>query len=155
LDWRTPLQLLYEDIQTMNGSSITGHLLIIGITIVLVSACATDSETSINGDAQPFFFEEVESSIVAPPVHFLSLSDGVRMAYRVYTPSDPQGIVIIVHGGGAHSAAGYQQTATPLAEDYSFLVITPDLRGHGNSGGARDGRALIRSWTYRELCQST
>lgn len=68
-------------------------------------------------------------------------SDKVDLAVRVYKPStstgSPTAALIFYHGGGAHSGAGYHLVARGLADTCNAVVYTPDLRGHGASGGAR------------------
>ena len=70
-------------------------------------------------------------------VESLAADDGARLAYRRYVPSTPQAAVLFYHGGGAHSTAGYQFVGHGLQTEFDILVYTPDIRGHGASGGPR------------------
>jgi alpha-beta hydrolase superfamily lysophospholipase len=38
---------------------------------------------------------------------FIKASDGVNLAYAAYTLDKPKGCMVFLHGGGAHSLAGY------------------------------------------------
>lgn len=59
----------------------------------------------------------------------------LRLHYRVSgSPSSPA--VILVHGGMDHCRT-WDEIAENLSSEYQ--VITPDLRGHGDSGWASDG----------------
>jgi len=44
-------------------------------------------------------------------------------------------VLIFYHGGGTYSAGGYQYIGDGLSKRFNILVITPDIRGHGDSGG--------------------
>ena len=67
----------------------------------------------------------------------LVATDGVELSYRRYIPSTPEAAILFYHGGGAHSGAGYQFIGTGLKNEYNIAVYTPDIRGHGSSGGIR------------------
>lgn len=69
------------------------------------------------------------------PLRTLTASDGTPLAYRAYVPEHPIAALVFYHGGGAHSAAGYTHLAAGLRDDPGIAVYTPDLRGHGRSGG--------------------
>lgn len=71
------------------------------------------------------------------PLENLTADDGTRLAFRSYVPRKPQAVLIFFHGGGAHSGAGYAHLAQALSDRYAIAVITPDLRGHGDSDGNR------------------
>ena len=64
--------------------------------------------------------------------------DGTSLAYRVYPAAngDTHKIAIVIHGSGGHST-GMNEIAKRLAGD-NFLVIAPDVRGHGGSGTRGD-----------------
>ncbi|KAI8900449.1 Alpha/Beta hydrolase protein [Globomyces pollinis-pini] len=66
--------------------------------------------------------------------------DGARIAYREYAPVDnPKAILLFYHTCSFHSATANYLLATLLAQQYGILTITPDIRGHGMSGGTRGG----------------
>lgn len=96
-----------------------------------------------NKSNSPFSFREVSNVIdegePAAPAELIVASDGIDLAVRVYKPKQdpPKAILIFYHGGGAHSGAGYQIIGHRLCNDYGVVVYTPDLRGHGASGGPR------------------
>ncbi|CAL8900572.1 hypothetical protein BPJM79_30262 [Bacillus pumilus] len=45
--------------------------------------------------------------------------------------------VILIHGGGAHSLAGYEHIADTLQHDFHVNTFLIDLRGHGQSEGKK------------------
>ena len=83
--------------------------------------------------------QELENApgVTIAPVERLAASDGIQLALRSYVPKSPVAGVVFYHGGGAHSAAGYQYLASALRDKYNIAVFTPDIRGHGQSGGPR------------------
>jgi pimeloyl-ACP methyl ester carboxylesterase len=64
--------------------------------------------------------------------------DGTSLAYRVYPAAEAgtQKIAIVIHGSAGHSE-GVNQIAKRLAAE-NFLVVAPDIRGHGSSGTRGD-----------------
>jgi len=80
-------------------------------------------------------------------LEFLKASDATPLAYRRYVPASPSAALLFIHGGGAHSGAGYQTLATGIRERHNIAVYTPDLRGHGASDGRRgDAPSVERVW---------
>lgn len=66
----------------------------------------------------------------------LRMSDGVSVFARVAMPSDwVRGVLLVQHGAGMHS--GHIQSMARLLSAKGWLVVIPDLRGHGNSGGPK------------------
>ncbi len=64
------------------------------------------------------------------------MSDGVKLAStRWAPPSTPVGTILIAHGLGEHGGR-YRQLAADLT-GAGWIVLAPDLRGHGRSPGAR------------------
>ncbi len=86
-----------------------------------------------------FSFKELNeaSKVALPEPEFLTARDGIRLAYRRYLPIAPRAALLFYHGDGAHSGVGYQYLARGLQTGFDVLVYTPDLRGHGASGGPR------------------
>ncbi|MEN9456253.1 MAG: hypothetical protein RL210_1772 [Pseudomonadota bacterium] len=66
----------------------------------------------------------------------VAADDGSKLVYRLYAPRNPLAVLIFYHGSGSHGAAGYQHLARALSEQ-QIAVITPDIRGHGDSEGNR------------------
>ncbi|MFE6168682.1 alpha/beta fold hydrolase [Viridibacillus arvi] len=64
-------------------------------------------------------------------------TDGLKLAYYSFKTLQPVATLIFIHGGGAHSGAGYQKLAIDLSRKYKIDVYLLDLRGHGQSEGAR------------------
>ncbi|MGO9006893.1 MAG: alpha/beta hydrolase [Beijerinckiaceae bacterium] len=64
--------------------------------------------------------------------------DGSHLAYRFYPAADggTEKIAIVIHGSGEGSA-GMNQIAKQLAAQ-NFIVVAPDIRGHGGSGTRGD-----------------
>ena len=59
------------------------------------------------------------------------------LAVGVFEPDGPaRAVLVFYHGGGAHRAA-YGGMADRIRRIAPIAVLTPDLRGHGGSGGAR------------------
>ncbi len=133
------------------------HIVLI---LFFIAACSNVESTSV-GDSQtvkpPFAMQELMTApdVPIPPVETLKASDGIPLAYRAYIPEHPEAGLILYHGGGAHSAAGYQHIGSALSEKYNVAVFTPDIRGHGRSDGPRgdapaseqvlqDVRSLVR-----------
>jgi acylglycerol lipase len=86
-----------------------------------------------------FSFQELREAgkVELASPEYLTASDGVRLAYRRYAPASPRAAVLFYHGGGAHSGAGYQFVGSGLQTLFDMVVYTPDIRGHGASGGPR------------------
>lgn len=61
--------------------------------------------------------------------------DGLRLSYRMWTPSAPEKILCIIHGLGEHSGR-YEHVAAHL-NNQNIGVFALDLRGHGLSAGKR------------------
>jgi len=83
---------------------------------------------------------------LSPPIptsHFFT-SLRTRLHYLDWgNPSAPT--LFLIHGGFDH-ARSWDWTARALARDYH--VITPDLRGHGDSGWASSGTYTMASMVY-------
>ena len=105
------------------------------IAAVLSAGCAISRSGA--GEESAISFEYVGQTAVPAPIEWIEASDGTELALRRYVPEAPEATIILFHGGGAHSGAGYQRTARRLAEVFGYVLVTPDLRGHGRSGGAR------------------
>jgi pimeloyl-ACP methyl ester carboxylesterase len=66
---------------------------------------------------------------------FFQTTDNVRLAGAIYAPMRmPAPAIVLVHMLG-RSSADWTATAEQLREA-GFLVLAPDLRGHGESGGS-------------------
>lgn len=96
-----------------------------------------------------FSFTEIQSTptfdLSKPET--LTASDGVKLAYRKYIPQNPKAVLLFYHGGGAHSGAGYAHLGSNLQQQFNVAVYMPDLRGHGESGGARgDAPSAKQVW---------
>ena len=73
-----------------------------------------------------------------PDVARFQARDGSWLAFRAYPAAngDTKRIAIVIHGSAGHSTT-MNEVAKRLAAD-NFLVIVPDLRGHGASGTRGD-----------------
>ena len=73
-----------------------------------------------------------------PDLSHFQARDGSLLAYRVYPAAngDKKNIAILIHGSGGHST-GMNGIAKKLAAE-NFLVVVPDIRGHGASGTRGD-----------------
>jgi pimeloyl-ACP methyl ester carboxylesterase len=67
------------------------------------------------------------------------MSDG--LAHTLWRPDEePWGGLVVIHG--ASSRKENHHDFARAARDAGLAVVVPDLRGHGESGGALDGRVL-------------
>ena len=73
-----------------------------------------------------------------PSLSYFQARDGTSLAYRLYPAADgnTQKIAIVIHGSAGHST-GMNEIAKRLAAD-DFVVVAPDVRGHGASGTRGD-----------------
>ena len=73
-----------------------------------------------------------------PDLSYFQARDGSSLAYRIYPAAngDKRNIAILIHGSGGHSTV-MNAIAKKLAAD-NFLVVVPDIRGHGASGTRGD-----------------
>ncbi len=66
----------------------------------------------------------------------VQVAPDLEMFYRLWRPDgDSRGGILVLHGFGEHSGR-YETLGNYLAER-GFLVVAPDHRGHGKSGGQR------------------
>ncbi len=72
-----------------------------------------------------------------PIKNTIKANDNTDLAYAAYTSDEPQGCLIFFHGSGAHGMAGYTLMAEQLCNRYKINTYLFDIRGHGNSSGAR------------------
>ena len=89
--------------------------------------------------APSFSFEELLSAekVPVPSLQYIESSDKTRLAFREYVPQKIDAILLFYHGGGTYSTGGYEFIGDKLSKQYDILVITPDIRGHGESSGER------------------
>jgi len=73
-----------------------------------------------------------------PDISRFQARDGSWLAYRLYAAADGGGrnIAIVIHGSAGHST-GTNEIAKRLAAE-NYLVVAPDMRGHGESGTRGD-----------------
>ena len=67
-------------------------------------------------------------------------ADGVDVAYRRWLPSEPSGIVLLLHGASEHGGR-YERFATALVAE-GWAVYAPDHRGHGRTSMST-GRGIM------------
>lgn len=82
------------------------------------------------------------ASLSSPVVHYVTASDGVRLAVHDWGGGGP--VVLLTHGNGLCARA-----ADPLASLLAasgLRVLAPDARGHGLSAGRAVPPALDVSW---------
>jgi len=66
----------------------------------------------------------------------LRVRDGVALAVRIWRPPGKiRGSLLLIHGGCEHG--GRYDHLRPLFQQAGWLVVLPDHRGHGRSGGVR------------------
>lgn len=60
------------------------------------------------------------------------------LSYRLYRQTvESEDVIVVYHGGGVNSAAGYDILARQLAAEPTLAVCLVDIRGHGDSTGER------------------
>jgi len=119
--------------------------------------------TNVNApnSKQPFSFAEIfaQKKEQAPPDSATIIaSDGVKLFVAIYEPLSQQENInetdnislVLYHGGGCHSGAGYQDLARNLSQTIGVAVYLPDLRGHGASGGPR-GDAPSKEQVWKDV----
>lgn len=104
---------------------------ILFLPVILTAVCSNTFT-----DQASFSFESINTDELISP-HFVKADDGTRIAFYSYEAYEPVASLIFVHGGGAHSGAGYQYIARQLSQYYRISVFLTDLRGHGHSEGER------------------
>ncbi len=111
--------------------------IILSISILVLVCWASSSSSQENTRAPSFSFKELESAekVSIPALQYMEASDKIKLAYREYTPKQIKSVLIFYHGGGTYSTGGYQYIGNELSNRFNILVITPDIRGHGDSGG--------------------
>jgi lysophospholipase len=79
----------------------------------------------------------------------LTGNGGVKISYDTWTPTpesgSPRGILVITHGLGEHGRR-YDHVAERLG-GLGLIVVVPDHRGHGRSGGPRAGLKRFADYT--------
>jgi uncharacterized protein len=68
----------------------------------------------------------------------LGVQDG--LAYSLWLPANPRGGVVVLHGAGSCKENHHDFARAALAAEVAAIVF--DQRGHGESAGPMDGRAL-------------
>ncbi len=61
--------------------------------------------------------------------------NGTKIYYQTWTPEEPKGLVIVIHGYGEHSGRYLNVVDTLVPEGYTLWAL--DHRGHGKSEGLR------------------
>ena len=100
-------------------------------------------------EAPSFSFDELVNANMAgigAPI-YIQATDGLKLACYLSQARHPVASLVFIHGGGAHSGAGYQRLGKLLPEKYNVSTCLMDLRGHGNSEGPRgDSPSLEQVW---------
>jgi len=109
------------------------------ISIIILSCCSISCKIPEAKKGDSFSFEELmlAPEVEIPPMQFLQASDNTKLSYLAYIPETIEAVLIFYHGGGAYSKAGYQHIGDGLSSRFNILVVTPDIRGHGDSDGER------------------
>jgi len=115
------------------------NIIIYIISILIITGCPVSEKKNEKVKGDSFSFKELmlAPKVEIPPLQFLQASDNTKLAYRTYVPETIDAVLIFYHGGGAYSKAGYQHLGDGLSKSFNCLVVTPDIRGHGDSDGAR------------------
>jgi pimeloyl-ACP methyl ester carboxylesterase len=62
------------------------------------------------------------------------------LAYALFVPSSPRGGVVVLHGAGSSKESHYDFAR--LCRGHDLAAVCFDARGHGETGGALDVRAI-------------
>ncbi len=113
--------------------------IIVLISLFILTSCVASKSIPGERSGDSFSFEELlhAPQVSVPPLQFIQANDNTKLAYREYVPETIDAILIFYHGGGTYCSGGYQFIGDGLSNRFNCLVVTPDLRGHGDSGGAR------------------
>lgn len=111
--------------------------LILGIIILI--GCISSKSISEDAKGDSFSFKELELAprVSVPPLQYIEADDKIRLVYREYVPEKIDAVLIFYHGGGTYCTGGYEFIGDGLSKRSNILVVTPDIRGHGDSGGER------------------
>lgn len=98
--------------------------------------------------SNPFSFTEIlQVPSFNHRVDFFQGADGCPLAYSLYAPKTPHAICIFYHGAGFYGNPVHQQIGKKLADKHNITAYIVDIRGHGNSGGARgDAPSMESVW---------
>ncbi len=90
--------------------------------------------------------KEDRASGLSNAEHLCRTADGLDLHYRSWTPGNPRGVLVIVHGLAEHGGR-YRETAEFFAAR-GWAVFAGDLRGHGLSPDAPGGgRVHVRRFS--------
>ncbi|MCK4799019.1 MAG: alpha/beta fold hydrolase [Spirochaetes bacterium] len=120
---------------------------IILLTLLITICCSNKSSKKIDSS---FSFKEINNAqnIEVSAPDYINAVDKTKLAYYIFKPkSKPNSILLFLHGGGAHSLAGYEHIAKYLQDNYNILICLSDIRGHGKSKGPRgDSPNIEQVW---------
>jgi len=123
-----------------------------GIAIFLqcsVASSTSHADSSTQKDEKFFSLTELENQAKKElrPLEYVKASDDTSLAFRSYHPQQAEAIVVFYHGAGAHSGLSYNHLGEALSTEFPIAVYTPDIRGHGYSGGDRgDTPSVDQVW---------
>jgi alpha-beta hydrolase superfamily lysophospholipase len=90
-------------------------------------------------------------SACVPVLRRVPAEDGIQLAYRLFLPAARcRHVLAFYHGGGACMEAGYACLASAICRTAAAAVALVDIRGHGESGGARGHTATVET-AYRDI----
>lgn len=104
----------------------------IALVIVLTLVFWPESETQTLDNYDYSALEGIEDTNFSANQNWLRLRDGLELFYRLYPSSDSNTILILVHGSGTESRH-LEKIANQLSSEGLMTVVTPDMRGHGES----------------------
>jgi acylglycerol lipase len=126
------------------------------VLVIMVAFFPLITQSQANQLAQPeekfFSLKELKSADKKElrPLEYVQASDDTALAFRSYLPLQAKAILIFYHGAGAHSGLSYNHIGVGLRDEFDIAVYTPDLRGHGSSGGDR-GDAPSDKQVWRDI----
>ena len=105
-------------------------------------------KTNANHDALEMTALEQADEVDHGVLSLVEATDSVQLGVYEFAPEVPTGTALLfLHGGGAHSQAGYQYLASGLSRTAGVRVFLMDLRGHGVSEGPRgDTPSVEQVW---------
>lgn len=124
------------------GKRIARFLVINAILYVTACFVLINWAVPTKKNIKNYDYSSIKATVIAPQKdsvkieeQWIKLRDGKKLFSRMY-PSGGKDIMILIHGSGSESRY-LKKMAKAIADSNIATVITPDLRGHGQSDGVK------------------